>query len=297
MKSRMIQHRGRPRRSYQPGPPTSLLPMTSLDCPRSPTPQRQFKLKRSSTPNQRSPPPLRRPRGRRRNHPLVRLCIIGTIIVGAFYVGVGLRTGLGSSQGLIDSQTEFLAQQRIGGNPNQLKYSHYKSLEYAFAHSDVVALYFAASWCPMSSRPTKQLEEFFGGVLLPPPSDSSPSSESLPTQKVPLSLVYVSSDDTENQFNNFLRRHPTWMSVPYQSQERNELKYEFSVCAKKELPILQMERKHEIPTLILLDGQTHEILTVDGLDDLNEHGRNALDHWMELHELVRALRDKYEQEQ
>jgi hypothetical protein len=169
-----------------------------------------------------------------------------------------------------------------------LPLNQYASLEYPFKHSRLVGLYFGALWCPMSSHPSNQLDQFFGDVLLPPPS----SIKSPPIQRTPLSIVYVSSDKTEQQMIAYQKRN--WISVPFDSDERTALKKEFSVCAERELSVLGMnERKYEIPTLVILDGETHGIITTNGVEDLEEYGSKALDHWMDLFHLIRALEDKY----
>lgn len=142
----------------------------------------------------------------------------------------------------------------------------------------------------MSTLPTKELDEYFGDILLPPPSDDV----SPPIQRVPLSIVYVSSDGSEDELLKYQRKN--WISVPFDSDERTGLKKEFSVCAERELEDLQMERKFEIPTLIILDSETHGVISTNGVEDLKEYGANALDHWIELYDLVRSLEEKYAME-
>ena len=59
----------------------------------------------------------------------------------------------------------------------KLPLAEYPSIQYALDHSDIVLLYFAASWCPMSAPITKLLDEKFGDILLPPEgSDESKRS-------------------------------------------------------------------------------------------------------------------------
>lgn len=207
------------------------------------------------------------------------------LIIGGFYLGASLHSGVGYASKVYNSrQAEAEAEYEF---EIELPYSQFTSLEYPLKHSRLVGLYFAASWCPMSTLPTKELDEYYGSILLPPPSDDS----SPPIQRVPLSIVYVSSDASEDELLEYQRKN--WISVPFDSDERTGLKKEFSVCAKRELEVLQMERKFEIPTLIILDGETHGILSTNGVEDLKEYGSNALDHWMELYTLVRALEEKY----
>jgi hypothetical protein len=191
-------------------------------------------------------------------------------------------------------------------------YSQFNTLQYPFQHAKLVGLYFAASWCPMSTTPSNQLDEYFGTTLLPPPTTTTAqqqqekqqqqlrrfkettSSTAIATarhEQASLSIVYVSSDDTQEQLLNYQKQN--WIAVPFDSDERTALKKQFSVCAKKELEPLHMERKYEIPTLILLDGETRTIVTTNGVDDLKEFGAKALDHWLGLVDLVRSLDEKY----
>jgi hypothetical protein len=208
------------------------------------------------------------------------------LILGGFYLGASLHTGVGYASKVYNprrAEAEYEFEIK-------LPYSQFTSLEYPLKHSRLVGLYFAASWCPMSTQPTNELDEYFGDTLLPPPSDDL----SPPIQRVPLSIVYVSSDGSEDELLKYQRAN--WISVPFDSDERTGLKKEFSVCAKRELEVLQMERKFEIPTLIILDSETHGILSTNGVEDLKEYGSKALDHWVELSDLVRALEEKYAME-
>jgi hypothetical protein len=62
------------------------------------------------------------------------------------------------------------------------------------------------------------------------------------------------------------------LEVPYeQAQERIQLKRHFGACAKKELdnPDLDMaaqDRRHGIPTLVLVEASTEQIVAESGVD-------------------------------
>jgi len=175
-----------------------------------------------------------------------------------------------------------------------LPLARFQSLTYALANADLVALYFAASWCPMSTPVTRELELSFEqnagpGTLLPPGDAGIDDREN----RWPLALVYVSSDRNEEEMQKYAR--DGWITVPYTSGDRNDIKRHFRVCAKREMDELGFERRMEIPSLIVLDGETHGVLTTDGVGDVKEYGgEGALEHWVELRHLVRALEDKYE---
>jgi hypothetical protein len=170
----------------------------------------------------------------------------------------------------------------------KLPLSDYPSIQYALDHSDIVLLYFAASWCRMSTPVTELLDTKFGDILLPPES----SGVKFPNkQRRPISLVYVSSDESEEQMLKYARKH--WITIPFKSAERTKLKKKFKVAAKRELEVLDMERRYELPTIIIVSGESHNVVTVHGVDDLHEKGSEALIHWMKLLHTVRSLEDKY----
>jgi len=177
----------------------------------------------------------------------------------------------------------------------ELPLAKFPSLTDAFAKSEIVALYFAASWCPMSTPITEALDEAFSGrrnTLLYP--DDMGGYDAAAEGRKPLSLVYVSSDRSDAEMTDYIRGG--WQSIPYDSTERTELKKRFRVCAKRELDELGFDRKFEIPTLMILDGHTHGIISTNGVEDIREYGDKALTHWLGMQSLIRGLEDKYEQD-
>ena len=134
--------------------------------------------------------------------------------------------------------------------------------------TEIVALYFAASWCPMSTPVTNQLDELFRDEL----DDSS------------FAILYVSSDKDAASFESYPK--PGWHTVPFESaddDERAGLKRHFRTCAKREMERLGVGRRDgEIPRLIVLDGGRQRVLTGNGVRDVRERGAAALDHWRRL---------------
>ena len=90
--------------------------------------------------------------------------------------------------------------------------------------ADLVGLYFAASWCPMSTPVTSMLSgdmmpEAIGAAINPSETVGAKSGKSL------IDIVYVSSDETEEQMDGYIDSEWTnWKSVPFDSDERTELK-------------------------------------------------------------------------
>lgn len=189
-------------------------------------------------------------------------------------------------------QKYFKSEYKAG--PGSL--SRFKSLDYALAHSELVGLYFAASWCRMSTPVSNSLEEAFTpGAAAVSMEERILSRQSIGASEIAerkqLAIVYVSSDESETDMNNYSRDN--WINVPFESTDLAGLKKYFEVCAKPEIEELDMVRKYEIPSLIIIDSLTHGILTTRGQLDLKEHGADALDHWLSLRNTIRGLEQKY----
>ena len=90
--------------------------------------------------------------------------------------------------------------------------------------ADLVGLYFAASWCPMSTPVTSMLSgdmmpEAIGAATNALKTVGAKSGKSL------IDIVYVSSDETAEQMDAYIDSEWTnWKSVPFDSDERTELK-------------------------------------------------------------------------
>jgi hypothetical protein len=159
-----------------------------------------------------------------------------------------------------------------------LPLSQFPTLNKAFAQAELVGLYFAASWCPMSTGPTNLLGDIFGDLLVSDPSK--------------FALVYVSSDKDQESMEQYMK--PNWIAVPFDSTERTALKKHFSVCAQKEMAELEIDRKYEIPSLFLFDGESHGLLSTHGVKDLAEHpSLEVYELWKGTQRVVRGLSEKY----
>jgi hypothetical protein len=208
----------------------------------------------------------------------------------------------------------------------------FPSLEYALSNSKLVALYFAASWCPMSTPVSEILDrDEFASLLVPPPPmaghSDNPAKKSPADKKDPngqpdplVALVYVSSDQSHEQMAKYLANRPKWMYIPYDSVDRTRLKQHFQTAAKVEMKELSMEsRKHEIPTLVVIDSESQQVLTFNGVKDVKEAAsssssqggeseaaatdstgggdvRRAVETWLELARLSQALDAKFDRD-
>ena len=100
-----------------------------------------------------------------------------------------------------------------------LPLSEFRPLDYVLANADIVALYSAAAWCPQSTIPTQKLKEVFPPYhhqVLPP------ETENLGMSKKTLAIVYISSDDSEEQMMKYATQS-IWIVIPHNSKDRNDL--------------------------------------------------------------------------
>ena len=132
-------------------------------------------------------------------------------------------------------------------------------------------LYFAACWCPdcVASKP------FVSAAF-----NSQKDGEKL------FDLVYISSDNDSAQMKGEIEGG--WDAVAFEKMgERSKLKKHFGVCAQKEMEELDIsgeQRKGGIPTLILLEKKSCQVLRADAIPDLMGDKKidNPLDLWKSL---------------
>jgi|AntRauTorckE5430_2_1112549.scaffolds.fasta_scaffold02618_1 nucleoredoxin len=130
----------------------------------------------------------------------------------------------------------------------------FPSLNAAISSSKVLGLYFSSAWCPDCTPITPALKRVY---------------ESQPADK--FSVVYVSSDrSNEQMMKSFETSHGNWGVIPFESEERSGLKKKYGACAGAEVVQLGMmgQRKYGIPTLVLIDCETQEVLSFDGVQDV-----------------------------
>jgi thiol-disulfide isomerase/thioredoxin len=137
----------------------------------------------------------------------------------------------------------------------------------------LVGILFAAGWCDDCQAFVPLLQTF---VEL----NQKLEREGQDGSRRSLNVVYVSSDRSREEMEQF--KPAAWMEVPYeQAQERIQLKRHFGACAKKELddPILGMtvhDRRHGIPTLVLVETSTGQIVSENGVDMVAKAMKEAM---------------------
>ncbi|KAL5018726.1 hypothetical protein ScPMuIL_004448 [Solemya velum] len=99
----------------------------------------------------------------------------------------------------------------------------------------VVGLYFSAHWCPPCRGFTPQLVEFYNTV-------KAAGKE--------FEIVFISSDRDTKSFEGYFKEMP-WKALPFDDREKKEeLSEKYGVRG--------------IPTFIILDGNTGDVITGDG---------------------------------
>lgn len=156
-------------------------------------------------------------------------------------------------------------------DPIDLHLPKFPTLQKELKESEVVVVYFGAKWSPQSQAVTKMMDQVLQPKLLQAPQQNGK----------PLSIVYVSSDKSKAQFQS-MNRNRFWAKAPWPSGERKRLKQYFKVCAKAEMEKLKVQRKHDIPHVLVLSGKTHKVVSRKGVEDLKRWGPGVLDYWTKL---------------
>lgn len=123
----------------------------------------------------------------------------------------------------------------------------------------LTGLYFAASWCPDCTPVTPKVAQAHQAT-----------SEAW-------NVVYIGSESTPEQVATV---PTTFTIVPLEKeQERSDLKRHFGACASREAEPLQVNRKFGLPTLIILSTATGEVITTEGVEEIQASGATAVEKW------------------
>jgi len=113
-----------------------------------------------------------------------------------------------------------------------------------------VGLYFSAHWCPPCRGFTPKLAEIYSGLV-------GAGKE--------FEIVFVSSDREEDAFREYFSEQP-WLALPYSDRKlKNALSKKYKVQG--------------IPTLVIVDAQTGELITKDGRDAVMSDPKGAEFPW------------------
>ncbi|VDK88387.1 unnamed protein product [Onchocerca ochengi] len=103
------------------------------------------------------------------------------------------------------------------------------------ANKKVVALYFAAHWCPQCRRFTPSLKEFYKEL-----NDDQ------------FEIVFVSLDRSAEDLDNYLKEvHGDWYCIPFGSSEIEKLKNKYEVAGIPMLIVIKSDG-----TVVTKNGRT-----------------------------------------
>ena len=147
------------------------------------------------------------------------------------------------------------------------------------ATAPMIGLYFCASWCPDCTAVTPALQKVMETI------HSNKGEDHQQQPPFNLELFYVSSDTSAESMASYKPR--IFQEIPFNAlDERVALKQYFGTCAMKEmnqLHIQRTDRKHGIPTLILIETRTGKIVTENGLQNiLSTPAETMIEQWKTL---------------
>jgi len=113
-----------------------------------------------------------------------------------------------------------------------------------------VGLYFSAHWCPPCRGFTPKLAEIYKGLL---------------AEGKEFEIVFVSSDREEDAFKDYFGEQP-WLALPYSDRKlKNALSKKYKVQG--------------IPSLVIVDAETGELITKDGRDAVTSDPKGTSFPW------------------
>lgn len=124
------------------------------------------------------------------------------------------------------------------------------SADDSLADKEIIAFYFSAHWCPPCRMFTPILADFY---------------EEIKDQELPLEIVFVSSDETEEGLFGYMNEaHGDWLAVPFGSPAAEKLSEKFGIQG---IPALVVTKK---------DGT---VVSENGRGDVEKKGVNAYKDW------------------
>ncbi|KAE8912798.1 hypothetical protein PF005_g12981 [Phytophthora fragariae] len=131
--------------------------------------------------------------------------------------------------------------------------------------SGLVALYFAANWCPDCRAFQPKLNDFYAEAN---------------ASKQQLDVVFLNSDmSEEDQQTHFSTKHGDWWMVPREAKIRSELRRKYGIRnGKDDVEVGVTHRNSGIPALVIIrpDG---EVLDFQGAQQVVNDGIKALTNW------------------
>ncbi|CAF3552095.1 unnamed protein product [Adineta steineri] len=102
----------------------------------------------------------------------------------------------------------------------------------------IIGLYFTASWCGPCQEFTPKLAKFYEQY----------------SEEKNFEIIYIGSDDDEESFDEYYEKMP-WLRLDFQQRKKvEELKKKFDIDG--------------IPTLLLLEGESGDVICADATDKI-----------------------------
>lgn len=125
----------------------------------------------------------------------------------------------------------------------------------------VVAVYFAASWCPACREFEPQLRSFYDEMKRTPRGDS-------------FDMVFASWDEDERAYNEHKSNMP-WRSLPFQGSNAEQGQERLG----RQVHLARILRVRTIPTLVLLDGFDGRVITREGCHHVTQDPKGTKFPW------------------
>ena len=118
-----------------------------------------------------------------------------------------------------------------------------KTSDLSTKKGSVIGLYFSAHWCPPCRAFTPNLAKVYNDIK---------------AANNDFEVIFVSSDSSEEDFKKYHEDMP-WLAIPYKNEDEKD------ACSEK-------YSIRGLPTLVLIDGETGDIITEDGRGAVTAYG-------------------------
>ena len=137
----------------------------------------------------------------------------------------------------------------IAGKSLQFADGSTKTADDFLANKDVVCFYFSAHWCPPCRQFTPILKEFY--------EESAEAG---------LEVIFISSDRSAEDTVSYMKEsHGNWPALAHGSEPAQQLKQRYGITG--------------IPSLIVVNRKTGEMITKEGRAAVQSKGPGAVKDW------------------
>eukprot|EP01063_Lacrimia_lanifica_P015318 TRINITY_DN22116_c0_g1_i1.p2 TRINITY_DN22116_c0_g1~~TRINITY_DN22116_c0_g1_i1.p2 ORF type:complete len:160 (+),score=82.24 TRINITY_DN22116_c0_g1_i1:55-534(+) len=128
-----------------------------------------------------------------------------------------------------------------------------------------VALYFSASWCGDCTPITAKLATLYEMINEDGDED--------------LEVCWVTSDETEEDMKQYMKKHGDYLHVKYDDELRVELIKKYGCFGGRHVErYAGIERKSGVPAVVIIN-KAGDVLQFNGVQDLETKGPEAASAW------------------